>query len=240
MTSATDHGLKHVLVVGAGSGLSASIARRFAAEGLAVSLAARDTAKLKGLAEEVRAEVFSCDASQADQVEVLFANLDKATAGAPDVVVYNPSARVRGSIVELNPDDVQQALMVTAFGGFLVARAAARRMSTAGRGVIIFTGASASIKGYAMSAPFAMGKFALRGLAQSLAREMQPKGVHVAHVNIDGGIENPSREGRVAPADKPDSMLNADAIADHYWHLATQHRSAWTMESELRPWLENF
>jgi NAD(P)-dependent dehydrogenase (short-subunit alcohol dehydrogenase family) len=240
MSSTTGHGLKHVLVVGAGSGLSASVARRFHSEGLAVSLAARDTGKLKGLAVEVRAEVYPCDASQADQVEVLFASLDKAGAGAPDVVVYNPSARVRGSIIELNPADVQQALMVTAFGGFLVARAAARRMSAAGRGVIIFTGASASIKGYAMSAPFAMGKFALRGLAQSLAREMQPKGVHVAHVNIDGGIENPAREGRVAPADKPDSMLSADAIADHYWHLATQHRSAWTFESELRPWLETF
>ncbi len=240
MTSAAAQGLKHVLVVGAGAGLSAAIARRFAAEGLAVSLAARDTAKLKGLADEVNADVYACDASQADQVDVLFANLDKAGAGAPDVVVYNPSARVRGSIIELNPADVQQALMVTAFGGFLVARAAARRMSAAGRGVIIFTGASASIKGYAMSAPFAMGKFALRGLAQSLAREMQPKGVHVAHVNIDGGIENPARDGRVSPSDKPDSMLSADAIAGHYWHLATQHRSAWTFESELRPWLENF
>lgn len=240
MTSRSEHGLQHVLVVGAGSGLSASIARRFAAEGLAVSLAARNTEKLTGLAEELGAEVYTCDASQTDQVDVLFANLDKARAGAPDVVVYNPSARVRGSITELNPDDVHHALMVTGFGGFLVARQAARRMSSAGRGVIIFTGASASVKGYALSAPFAMGKFALRGLAQSLARELQPKGVHVAHVNIDGGIENPAREGRVSPADKPDSMLSADAIADHYWYLATQHRSAWTMESELRPWLERF
>jgi NAD(P)-dependent dehydrogenase (short-subunit alcohol dehydrogenase family) len=240
MTSRSEHGLQHVLVVGAGSGLSASIARRFAAEGLAVSLAARNTDKLAGLAEELGAEVYTCDASKSDQVDVLFANLDKAKAGAPDVVVYNPSARVRGSITELNPDDVHHALMVTGFGGFLVARQAARRMASAGKGVLIFTGASASVKGYALSAPFAMGKFALRGLAQSLARELQPKGVHVVHVNIDGGIENPSREGRVSPADKPDSMLSADAIADHYWHLATQHRSAWTMESELRPWLERF
>jgi NAD(P)-dependent dehydrogenase (short-subunit alcohol dehydrogenase family) len=236
----TSHHLRHILVVGAGSGLSASVARRFAAEGLAVSLAARDTDKLSGLASEVSAEVYPCDASQSDQVDTLFANLDKAATGAPDVVIYNPSARVRGSITELNPDDVHHALMVTAFGGFLVARAAARRMEAAGRGVIIFTGASASVKGYALSAPFAMGKFALRGLAQSLAREMQPKGVHVAHGNIDGGIENPAREGRVSPPDKPDSMLSPDAIADHYWHLATQHRSAWTFESELRPWLERF
>ncbi len=236
----TPHHLRHVLIVGAGSGLSASVARRFAAQGLAVSLAARDTGKLAGLAGEVGAEVYTCDASKADQVDTLFANLDKAAAGAPDVVVYNPSARVRGSITELNPDDVRQALMVTGFGGFLVARAAARRMAAAGRGVMIFTGASASVKGYALSAPFAMGKFALRGLAQSLARELQPKGVHVAHVNIDGGIENPAREGRASPPDQPDSMLSPDAIADHYWHLATQHRSAWTFESELRPWLERF
>jgi NADP-dependent 3-hydroxy acid dehydrogenase YdfG len=118
MTSRSEHGLQHVLVVGAGSGLSASIARRFAAEGLAVSLAARNTEKLAGLADEVGAEVYTCDASQTDQVDVLFANLDKAKAGAPDVVVYNPSARVRGSITELNPDDVHHALMVTGFGGF--------------------------------------------------------------------------------------------------------------------------
>jgi NAD(P)-dependent dehydrogenase (short-subunit alcohol dehydrogenase family) len=234
------HNLRHILIVGAGSGLSASVARRFNAEGLAVSLAARNTDKLADLAKEVSAEVYPCDASDAEQVDTLFASLDKAAAGAPDVVVYNPSARVRGSIVELNPDDVRQALMVTGFGGFLVARAAARRMASAGRGVILFTGASASVKGYALSAPFAMGKFALRGLAQSLARELQPKGVHVAHVNIDGGIENPAREGRVSPPDQPDSMLNPDAIAEHYWHLATQHRSAWTFESELRPWLERF
>jgi NAD(P)-dependent dehydrogenase (short-subunit alcohol dehydrogenase family) len=176
-----------------------------------------------------------------DQVDVLFANLDKAKAGAPDVVVYNPSARVRGSITELNPDDVHHALMVTGFGGF--PGGAASRQTHGGGGQVaslVFTGASASVKGYALSAPFAMGKFALRGLAQSLARELQPKGVHVVHVNIDGGIENPSREGRVSPPDKPDSMLSADAIADHYWHLATQHRSAWTTESELRPWLERF
>ena len=236
----TPHHLRHILIVGAGSGLSASVARRFHAEGLAVSLAARNTDKLADLVRVVSAEVYPCDASDAEQVDTLFASLDKAAAGAPDVVVYNPSARVRGSITELNPDDVRQALMVTGFGGFLVARAAARRMAAAGRGVILFTGASASVKGYALSAPFAMGKFALRGLAQSLARELQPKGVHVAHVNIDGGIENPAREGRVSPPDQPDSMLNPDAIAEHYWHLATQHRSAWTFESELRPWLERF
>lgn len=240
MSSRVEHDLQHVLVVGAGSGLSASIARKFHAQGMAVSLAARNTGKLGDLAEETGAEVYTCDASSSEQVDVLFANLDKSTHGAPDVVIYNPSARVRGSIVDLVPEDVQHALNVTAFGGFLVARQAAKRMSAVGRGVVIFTGASASVKGYANSAPFAMGKFALRGLAQSLAREMQPRGIHVAHVNIDGGIENPAREGRVSPADRPDGMLSPDAIAEHYWHLATQHRSAWTFETELRPWLENF
>jgi NAD(P)-dependent dehydrogenase (short-subunit alcohol dehydrogenase family) len=237
MTAKSETRLKHALVVGAGSGLSSCIARKFHAEGLAVSLAARNIDKLSGLAGELGAEVFQCDASKPDQVDVLFANLDKAKAGTPDVVVYNPSYRVRGSIVDLDPDEVYQTLMVTGYGGFLVARQAAKRMAAAGNGVIIFTGASASIKGYAMSAPFAMGKFALRGLAQSLARELQPQGVHVCHVNIDGGIRSQARPER---NDKPDSMLSPDAIADTYWHLATQHRSAWTMETELRPWLENF
>jgi len=240
MTAKSETSLKHILIVGAGAGLSASIARKFHAGGLSVSLAARKTDKLSGLAQQVGAEVYECDASQVDQVDVLFANLDKAKRGAPDVVIYNPSYRVRGSIVDLDPAEVYQTLMVTGYGGFLVARQAAKRMSSAGRGVVIFTGASASMKGYAMSAPFAMGKFALRGLAQSMARELQPRGVHVAHVNIDGGIRSEARPERADQPGKPDAMLSPDAIADTYWHLANQHRSAWTMETELRPWLESF
>jgi NAD(P)-dependent dehydrogenase (short-subunit alcohol dehydrogenase family) len=240
MTAKSETSFRHILIVGAGAGLSASIARRFHREGLGVSLAARKTDKLAGLAREVAAEVYECDASKVDQVDVLFANLDKAKQGAPDVVIYNPSYRVRGSIVDLDPAEVYQTLMVTGYGGFLVARQAAKRMSAAGRGAIIFTGASASMKGYAMSAPFAMGKFALRGLAQSMARELQPQGVHVAHVNIDGGIQSDARPERADQPGKPDSMLSPDAIADTYWHLANQHRSAWTMETELRPWLESF
>lgn len=240
MSNSSESKLHHVLIVGAGAGLSASIARRFHAEGVAISLAARNTDKLGDLVNETGAEVYTCDASKPDQVEVLFANLDKSKSGAPDAVVYNPSFRVRGSITELDPEDVYRALMVTGYGGFLVARQAAKRMSNAGRGVIIFTGASASMKGYAMSAPFAMGKFALRGLAQSMARELQPKGVHVTHVNIDGGIRSEARPERHDAPGKPDSMLDPDAIADTYWHLANQHRSAWTQETELRPWLENF
>jgi NAD(P)-dependent dehydrogenase (short-subunit alcohol dehydrogenase family) len=157
--------------------------------------------------------------------------------GAPDVVVYNASARVRGAFVDLPPADVAQAIAVSAFGGFLVAQQAARRMIPNRHGAILFTGASASVKGYPQSAPFAMGKFALRGLAQSLARELAPQGIHVAHFVIDGGIRNP---GRTDPPGSPDSMLDPDAIAESYLQILRQPRSAWTWELELRPWVEKF
>ena len=227
------------LIAGAGAGLSASLARLFAKEGMHVSLAARDVEKLKPLCSEIGGEAYSCDVSDPQQVEVLFANLERA-GGAPDVVVYNPSARVRGPMGDLNPQDVKNALLVTAYGGFLVGQQAAKRMEKKGAGVILFTGASASVKGYAQSAPFAMGKFALRGLAQSMARELQPKGIHVAHINIDGGIANASRPERQPPPDRPDSMLDPDAIAQTYLHLIRQHRSAWSFELDVRPWLERF
>ena len=223
------------LIVGAGSGLSASLARAFTREGMRVALAARDTGKLQDLAGETGARAYACDAAQREAVEALFAALDDA--GAPDVVVYNASRRARGPVAELDPAEVEQAIAVTAFGGFLVAQAAVRRMLKRGRGAILFTGASASVKGYAQSAPFAMGKFALRGLAQSMARELAPRGIHVAHVVIDGGIRSARR---TEPADKPDSLLDPDAIAETYVHLLRQPRSAWTWEIELRPWVENF
>ena len=162
----------------------------------------------------------------------------EAAIGAPEVVVYNASARARGPVAELVPAEVERAIMVSAFGGFLVAREAARRMVPKGHGAILFTGASASVKGYPLSAPFAMGKFALRGLAQSMARERAPQGIHVAHfVVIDGAIRNP---GRVEPPDRPDSMLDPDAIAASYLSVLHQPRSAWTWEIELRPWVERF
>ena len=223
------------LIVGAGSGLSASLARAFTREGMRVALAARDTGKLQDLARETGARAYACDAAQRGAVEALFAALEDA--GAPDVVVYNASRRARGPVAELDPAEVEQAIAVTAFGGFLVAQAAVRRMLKRGRGAILFTGASASVKGYAQSAPFAMGKFALRGLAQSMARELAPRGIHVAHVVIDGGIRSARR---TEPADKPDSLLDPDAIAETYVHLLRQPRSAWTWEIELRPWVENF
>ena len=229
---------RRALIVGAGSGLSASLARLLAADGLKVGLAARNVDKLAGLAAETGATVQACDASRPGDVEDLFVRMEPALGGSPDVVVYNASGRLRGPLVDLDPGDVAQALMVSAYGGFLVAQAAARRMLPQGHGAILLTGASASVKGYAGSAPFAMGKFALRGLGQSLARELQPQGIHVGHVVIDGAIRNPSRGGE--PADAPDSHLDPDAIARSYRDLLHQDRSAWTSELELRPWSERF
>jgi NAD(P)-dependent dehydrogenase (short-subunit alcohol dehydrogenase family) len=140
-------------------------------------------------------------------------------------------------VAELMPSEVERAIMVSAYGGFLVAREAAARMLPKRHGAILFTGASASVKGYPLSAPFAMGKFALRGLAQSMARELAPQGIHIGHFVIDGGIRNP---GRTEPPDRPDSMLDPDAIAASYLHLLQQPRSAWAWEIELRPWVERF
>jgi NAD(P)-dependent dehydrogenase (short-subunit alcohol dehydrogenase family) len=218
------------LIIGAGSGLSASLARLFAREGMRVALAARRTDKLAALCGETGAGAWRCDAVRPDDVAALFAAVE-AELGAPDIVVYNPSARSRGPIAELDPDEVRNALMVSCYGGFLVAQAAARQMLKRGSGTILFTGASASVKGYARSAPFAMGKFGLRGLAQSLARELAPQNIHVGHFVIDGGI------GR---AESGDTMLDPDAIAAAYLGLHRQHRSAWTWEMELRPWVEKF
>jgi len=224
------------LIVGAGPGLSASLARRLTKEGLAVAIAARDAAKLAPLCAETGARAFACDTQEEAQVRRLFADVDREQ-GAPDVVIYNASARTRGPFVELVPADVQHALQVTAFGAFLVAQQAAARMVPKGRGAILFTGASASVKGYAQSAPFAMGKFALRGLAQSLARELSPQGIHIAHFVIDGGIRG---AGRSDDPDKPDALLDPDAIALTYLNILRQPRSAWTSEIELRPWVERF
>src|SRR3954469_19706372 len=227
---------KTALIVGAGSGLSASLCRLFARNGMTVALAARSTGKLGPLAAETGAQVYACDASRQHDVERLFADLD-SKRGAPDVVVYNASFRTRGAFTDLVPSDVEKAIRVSAFGGFLVAQQAARRMLPKGQGAILFTGASASVKGYAQSSPFAMGKFALRGLAQSLARELSPRGIHVAHFVIDGGIRSAVRTE--AP-DRPDSMLDPDAIALSYWNVLQQPRNAWSWELELRPWVEKF
>jgi len=227
---------KIALIVGAGSGLSAALARRFARSGMRVALAARNPGKLAALCSEINGSAYGCDVTQQAQVARLFEDV-RSGPGEPDVVVYNASGRVRGPFIELEPAAVADTIAVSAFGGFLVAQEAARRMLVSGHGAILFTGASASVKGYAGSAPFAMGKFALRGLAQSLARELSPKGIHVAHFVIDGAIRSDAyRE----PADRPDSLLDPNAIADAYFHILHQPRSAWTWEIELRPWVERF
>jgi len=224
------------LIVGAGKGLSASLARLFAREGMRVGLAARQREKLGALCDEIGAHAFACDAADPVQVERLFAEVE-GQIGEPDVVVYNASARGGGALVDLVPAQVEGAMAVSAFGAFLVAQQAVRRMLPRGHGAVLLTGASASVKGFAQSAPVAMGKFALRGLAQSMARELAPQGIHVAHFVIDGAIRNP---GRTEPPDKPESMLDPDAIAENYLHVLRQPRSTWTWEMELRPWVERF
>jgi NAD(P)-dependent dehydrogenase (short-subunit alcohol dehydrogenase family) len=232
----TQSNYRTALIVGVGSGLSASLARLFVKSGMRVALAARRADNLAALAKETGAAAFACDATDRDAVAKLFVDVE-AAVGTPDVVVYNASYRTRGPLAELVPDEVAKSIAVTAFGGFLVSQEAVKRMLPHHHGAILLTGASASVKGYAQSAPFAMGKFALRGLAQSMARELQPRGIHVAHVVVDGGIRS---ERRPNPPDKPDSMLDPDAIAESYLHLLQQPRSAWAWEIELRPWLEKF
>ena len=222
------------LIVGAGAGLSASLARALAKEGVRVALAARSVEDLDALKRETGATTFACDASARTDVEKLFVELE-AAGGAPEIVIYNASYRTRGPLVELDPAEVERSIAVSAFGAFLVAQQAVRRMLPKQRGAILFTGASASVKGYAQSAPFAMGKFALRGLAQSMARELAPQGIHVAHVVIDGGIKS-ARRSESSPA----SLLDPDAIAQSYLHLIRQPRSTWSWEIELRPWVEKF
>ena len=228
-------GRERALIVGAGSGLSAAIARKCAGEGMDVVLAARDTQKLSALAQETGATTIACDASRAEEVDKLFAAVD-AGGDRLDLVVYNASGRARGPVSELDPAAVESAIRVTAFGGFLVARQAAQRMLRQGNGTILFTGASASVKGYPRSSSFAMGKFALRGLAQSMARELHPQGIHIGHVVIDGGIRaanRPDPEGR-------DAMLDPDSIAACYLALIRQPRDSWSWEIEVRPWVETF
>ena len=224
---------KSALIVGVGPGLSASLARLFAKQGLQVAMASREPDKLAKLAQETAGVTFACETTEPEEVAALF-DVVVATQGVPDIVVYNASARARGPVTELIPEEVAHALSVSAYGGFLVAQQAARLMVARGSGAILLTGASASVKGYPNSSAFAMGKFALRGLASSLARELAPKGVHVAHFVIDGGIRVAGRP------DTDDSTLDPDGVAQSYLDVLRQPRNAWSLEVELRPWVETF
>jgi NAD(P)-dependent dehydrogenase (short-subunit alcohol dehydrogenase family) len=227
---------KTALIIGAGAGISAALARKLAAVGLGVALAARNIDKLAPLAAETGARTFAADAANPAAVAALFAAVD-AAIGPPDVVIYNASARARGALATLDPALVRQSIEITAFGAFLAVQQAALRMLRHRHGAILLTGASAGVKGFPLSAPFAMGKFALRGLAQSAARELGPQGIHVAHFVIDGGVRS---ESRPVPADRPDSLLDPASIAQTYCDVLAQPRDAWSMEVELRPWTESF
>ena len=226
-----------VIIVGVGQGLSASLARLFHKEGMQVVLAARDTKKLKLLAKESNAKVIVCDSSNIDDVENLFKKTDDYF-GLPDVVVYNPSFRVRGAISSCDPIEVRKALDITCYGAFLVAQQAVTRMKKLGHGSLFFTGATAGVKGFANSSVFAMGKFGLRGLAQSLARELHPENIHVGHFVIDGSI-GPTLRGSKSEKNY-DDMLNPDDIAKSYLDFHRQKRNSWSWEIELRPWIEKF
>lgn len=219
-----------VLIVGAGTGLSASIARLCSSEGMEVALAARNIDKLVSLKKEINAKTFKCDASDINEVSSLFRELDQSF-GIPNLVIYNPSSRIRGAIGDLDPKETQEAINITCFGGFLVAQEASKRMLKNKKGSIFFTGASASIKGFANSSVFAMGKFGLRGLAQSLARELHPQNIHIGHFIIDGGIGKSSKDYK---------LINPDSIANTYLEVHKQDSSAWTWEVELRTNKETF
>lgn len=227
---------KTALIVGTGPGIGSSVARALAAQGVKVAVAARNPDKLQALAEEIGGHAFEVQTADAQSVAALF-NAVEAQIGVPEVVLFNASGRLRGPLVDLAPDLVARAIEVSTYGGFLVVQQAAKRQLALGKGAILITGATASVKGFAGSAPFAIGKFGLRGLAQSAAREMAPKGIHVAHFVIDGGVRSAERPD---PADKPDSTLDPDAIAQTYLAILSQPRNAWTWEVELRPWVEAY
>jgi NAD(P)-dependent dehydrogenase (short-subunit alcohol dehydrogenase family) len=227
---------KTALIVGAGSGISASLARRLSSLGVGVALAARNIEKLKALADDTGAKTLAVDATVPSAVAKLFLDTERLLA-EPDVVIYNAGSRVAGSLADLDPAAVEGCVAINAIGAFLVAQQAAKRMEPHEHGAIFFTGATAGVKGFARSAPFAMGKFALRGLAQSAARELGPKGIHVAHFNIDGGVRSASRPDH---PDHPDGTLDPEAIAKTYTDVLLQPRSAWSFDVDLRPWTEQF
>jgi len=221
-----------VLIVGTGPGLSSSLARLCASKGMRVVLVSRNIKKLKDLKKEIEAETFVCDASNIKDVTNLFKQTDKLI-GIPNLVIYNASSRPKkSSVVELDPIETQKSINITCFGAFLVAQEAAKRMLKRKSGSIFFTGATAGVKGFANSSVFAMGKFGLRGLAQSLARELHPQGIHIAHFVIDGAI-NKEPYGDY-------QTIHPDEIAKTYLQFYHQDKSAWAWETELRTSVEKF
>ena len=229
-----------VLIVGVGDGLSASLARTFRARGNDLILASRNISNLSDLAAETGATLVACDASNRDDMERLFETI-AATNRKLVTAIYNPSGRSRGPIADLEPVKVEADLKVTAYGAFLMAHHAAKIMLGHGEGgALFFTGATAGVKGFANSAPFSMGKFAVRGLCQSLARELHPKGIHIGYFVIDGGINGTPQSDFRVEGEVPDSMLDPDEIAKVYAQFADQHRSTWSWEIEIRPWVESF
>ena len=230
------------IVAGVGPGLGLALVRRFAAAGMGVAAAARAEAKLAAsLGEQPpggQVRAYGCDVADRDAVERLFERA-ASDLGEPELVVFNAGAFVRAGILEIDPGEFERCWRVGCLGGLHVGQAAARRMVARGRGTILFTGATASLRGGAGFANLAVPKFGLRALAQSMARELGPRGVHVAHVIIDGQIES-ERYRHLLAERGPGSLLSPDAIAEAYLGLHLQHRSAWTFELDLRPWSERF
>lgn len=231
------------LVIGVGPGLGAALCRRFAAAGMKVAMCARNAEFLETLAREIdrsggNARAYTADCTDESEVVSLFSRV-QTDIGDPDVVVYNAGAFQRTGILEASAEDFERCWRVGCFGGFLVGREAAKLMAARGSGTILFTGATASLRGGAKFFNLAVGKFGLRALAQSMARELGPKGVHVAHVIIDGQIDSP-RYAELARERGADALLDPDAIAETYYQLHRQHRSAWTQEIDLRPWVEKY
>ncbi len=226
------------VVVGAGPGLGSALARRFAAAGMSVAVARRKADRLEALADEIGGRAFSCDATDPAAVAALFDGVE-AALGPPELVVFNAGTYLPGGVLEIAPEDFEACWRVGCLGGFLIGQRAGRGMAERGRGTLIFTGATASLRGGANFANLAVGKFGLRALAQSLARELGKSGVHVAHVIIDGQIAS-ERRAELARERPPDGLLAPEAIAEAYYQLHLQHRSAWTQELDLRPWVEKF
>ncbi len=234
---------KTAAVLGVGPGLGAAVARRFAREGYAVALMARRVESVAEAREEIEgaggaALAVSADATDPASVAAAFDEV-RSNLGDPGVFVYNAGAFQMGGILELSPEKFDECLKANCAGAFYAAQQVLPAMVEAGRGTILLTGATAALRGSARFSALAVGKFGLRALAQSMAREFGPQGIHVAHVVVDGQIDTP-RVREMSPGRKDHTMLSPDAIAETYWQLHSQHPTAWTLELDVRPSVEGF